>query len=102
MFVLAAHMTVHAPLVGAWPALPLGCMISAHEATAAEVFAADINGALMDAQVAALRVIAHTLATLDTIHGPRLTLMMARSNLNIVDVHLIILRHIDGHTDGHI
>ena len=64
-------MTVHAPLVGTWPALPLSCMISAHEATAPEVFAADINGALMDAQVWALWVIAHTLAALDTIHGPR-------------------------------
>ena len=57
----------------------------------------------MDAHVGALWVIAHTLATLDTIHGPRLTLIvLVRSNLDRVDSHLIILcRHVDGHTDGH-
>ena len=112
LLMLNAHVAVHAPLVGTGPALSLCCVISAHEALAAEVCAAHVNGALVDAQVGALRVIAHTLATLDTIEGARLTDLipiiggeMLRSDLISVDKHHLIVvlrRHIDGHTDGHI
>ena len=83
-FMLNAHVTVQTPLVGTWPALPLCCMISAHEALAPEGCAAHVNGALVDAHVGALRVIAHSMATLDTIHGPRHALLMIRSVIDLV------------------
>ena len=103
---VAADAAINAPLIGPRPALPLHCMILAHQATAAKIFAADMDRALMDSQVAALWVVAHALTTFETIYPCvsvlRVTWMnLVRSVINTVDRLVVVLRS-HRHADGHV
>ena len=62
---LDAHLVVPAVLVGSAPALPLGGVLFAHEASAADVIAADPHCASMSAQVLAVRIEAESVASLN-------------------------------------
>ena len=101
---IAADAAVKAPLVGPGPALPLSSVILAHQAIAAKIFAADMDRALMDAQVATLCVVAQALTSLDPIDPSvsvlRVTWMnLVRPVINTVD-RLVVLsgyRHANGH-----
>ena len=52
-------------LVGTAPAIPLGGVLLAHDSSAADVLAAKVNVALIDAHVSTVRLIAHAPALED-------------------------------------
>ena len=90
LFMVDAHMGVHAPLVSPWPAPPLCLMLAAHQAPATEVFAAHVNSAGVHAQVAALIMVAH--ATTTSQPTKRILSLWLRSDLVLVDLNEIGVR----------
>ena len=101
---LTADAAIHATLVGTWPALPLNGVILAHEAAASKIRAADVNRALMDAQLATLRMIANALTSLELLLDMlliRMDLVHLCAYLDTVN-RLVILRWGYGHPNGHV
>ena len=103
LFMVDAHMGVHAPLVSPRPAAPLCLVLAAHQAPAAEVFAAHVNSAGVNTHVAALIMVAH--AATASHPSKRICSFLPRSDLVLVDLNEIRVRWDSlshWHTDCHV